>query len=96
LGQGSGVRSSVVSEASEETRAVDQDSERLQEAPCALASVTADRRWDTELQRWVYGIEVSDALNDAQAAIFEYYNGDRDWAERWLLRAYEANQGVKK
>jgi hypothetical protein len=33
-----------------------------------------------------------DALNQAHLVIDEYYNGDRAWAERWLLRAYEANQ----
>ena len=32
------------------------------------------------------------ALNQATLAIDEYYNGDRAWAERWLIRAYEANQ----
>ncbi len=35
---------------------------------------------------------VDDALNQAHLAIDEYYNGDRVWAEQWLLRAYEANQ----
>jgi hypothetical protein len=60
--------------------------------PEGAEAMTDDRRWDTELQRWVYGIEVSDALNDAQTAIEEYYNGDREWAERWLVRAYQANQ----
>ncbi len=84
MGQGSGVRSSVVSGPGEADGG-------LEASPQAHETAT-DRRWDTELQRWVYGIEVSDALNDAQTAIFEYYNGDRDWAERWLVKAYEANQ----
>jgi hypothetical protein len=32
------------------------------------------------------------ALSQTLLAIDEYYNGDRAWAERWLVRAYEANQ----
>ncbi len=51
-----------------------------------------DRRWDSELQQWVYDGEVSEALDAAQLAIREYYNGDREWAERWLLRAAVANE----
>jgi hypothetical protein len=39
---------------------------------------------------------IEDALNTAQTAIDAYYNGDRVWAERWLLRAYEANQEKAK
>ncbi len=35
------------------------------------------------------------ARDAAILAIDEYYNGDRAWAERWLLRAYEANQKEK-
>lgn len=35
---------------------------------------------------------VDRARDAAILAIDEYYNGDREWAERWLLRAYEANQ----
>lgn len=52
------------------------------------------RYWDGELVRWVYPSEVSEALDAAQLAIEEYYNGDRQWAERWLLRAKEAQQKV--
>jgi hypothetical protein len=83
LGKGTGLRASVVSQNTQAGCAVE---------PASQGNQTDDRRWDSELQRWVYGIEVSDALNDAQTAIEEYYNGDRDWAERWLVRAYEANQ----
>jgi hypothetical protein len=32
------------------------------------------------------------ARNQAWYALDEYYNGDRVWAEQWLLRAYGANQ----
>jgi hypothetical protein len=35
------------------------------------------------------------ALNQTLLAIDEYYNGDREWAELWLVRAYEANQKEK-
>lgn len=35
---------------------------------------------------------MSEALDQAQLAIYEYHNGDRGWAEEWLLKAYEANQ----
>jgi hypothetical protein len=56
-----------------------------------------ERRWDNELQLWIYDDDVNMALNQAQLAVNELYNGDRAWAERWLVRAYEANQGrVKK
>lgn len=51
-----------------------------------------ERRWDSELQRWVYESAVQDALNECQAVIFDYYNGQRESAERWLVKAYEANQ----
>ena len=51
-----------------------------------------DRRWDSELQQWVYDDDVYQALDAAHLAIQEYYNGDRAWAERWLLRAHEANK----
>ena len=36
--------------------------------------------------------DVSAALDAAQLAIEEYYNGDRAWAEQWLLKAMEANR----
>ncbi len=49
----------------------------------------SERHWNGE--RWVYDSEISDALDAAQLALTEYYNGDRAWAERWLLRAHEAN-----
>ena len=83
MGKGTGLRPSVVSTDTQTGGAVGAGSQ---------GGEAHDRRWDTVLQRWVYGIEVSDALHDAQTAIFEYYNGDRAWAERWLVRAYEANQ----
>ena len=54
------------------------------------------RRWDSELARWVYNDDISEALHAAELAIMEYYNGDRAWAERWLLVAFEANQEIKK
>ena len=49
-----------------------------------------DRRWNGE--QWVYPHEVDEALDAATLAIEEYYNGDRASAERWLLKAHEANQ----
>jgi hypothetical protein len=55
-----------------------------------------DRYWSIEQQRWVYPAEVDDALNQAQLVIDEYYNGDRAWAEAWLLKAHEANQEKPK
>jgi hypothetical protein len=51
-----------------------------------------DRYWSTEQQRWIHPAEVDDALNAALLAIDNYYNGDRAWAEAWLLKAHEANQ----
>ncbi len=54
-----------------------------------------DRWWNTALQQWVYPHDINDALDAAALAIDEYYNGDRTWAEEWLLRAYEANQKEK-
>ncbi len=38
---------------------------------------------------------LSDALDAAMLAIDEYYNGDRAWAEEWLLKAMEANKDRK-
>jgi hypothetical protein len=38
---------------------------------------------------------VDDALCAAHLAIDEYYNGDRVWASKWLVAAYEANKGTK-
>jgi hypothetical protein len=37
-------------------------------------------------------LAVSNALDAAMLAIDEYYNGDRAWAEQWLLNAMEANK----
>lgn len=42
--------------------------------------------------RWVYESELAEALDAAQLAITEYHNGDRVWAEWWLLKAVEANK----
>ena len=52
------------------------------------------RYWNGE--KWVYPTEVLTALDAARLAIEEYYNGDREWAESWLMKAYEANQDQKK
>jgi hypothetical protein len=35
--------------------------------------------------------DIQDALDAAQLAIDEYYNGDRDWGAQWLLNAHKAN-----
>jgi hypothetical protein len=34
--------------------------------------------------------EVDEALDAAELAIDEYHNGNREWAEKWLLRAVTA------
>lgn len=39
---------------------------------------------------------VSAALDAAELAIEEYHNGDRAWAEEWLLKAAEANREKEK
>lgn len=52
----------------------------------------SERHWHSELQQWVHDDDVNMALDAAHLAILEYHNGDRAWAEQWLLRAYEANQ----
>jgi hypothetical protein len=36
--------------------------------------------------------DVNEALDAAQLTIEEYYNGDREWAEAWLLKAAAANK----
>lgn len=54
------------------------------------------RHWNTDAQEWIYGADVSEALDAAQLAITEYYNGDRAWAERWLLNACAANRNPKE
>jgi hypothetical protein len=51
------------------------------------------RRWSGT--QWIYPAEVSEALDAAVLAIDEYYNGDRAWAEEWLLKAAEANRERK-
>ena len=35
---------------------------------------------------------IMDALDAARLAIDEFYNGDRAWAEAWLLKAAAANK----
>lgn len=50
-----------------------------------------DRHWHSGMQHWVYPTDIDNALDAAQLAITEYYNGDRAWAEQWLLNAYAAN-----
>ena len=42
--------------------------------------------------RW-HDAEVQEALSIAEVAIEEFYNGNREWAESWLLKAFAANQG---
>ena len=39
--------------------------------------------------------EVQEAIDAATVAIEEYYNGDREWAEQWLLKAMKANEKAK-
>ena len=36
--------------------------------------------------------DVNEALDAAQLAVDEYHNGDREWAEAWLLKATAANK----
>ena len=36
---------------------------------------------------------IDEAIDQAHLVIDEYYNGDRKWAERWLLRAYVMSDG---
>jgi len=55
-------------------------------------AMSADRYWHTEMQAWVWDSEVNEALDAAQLAITEYHNGDRAWAEQWLIQALEANR----
>ena len=57
--------------------------------------MSVEREWNSGLQQWVYTAEINEALDMAQLAIMEYHNGDRAWAEAWLIRAYEANQKEK-
>jgi hypothetical protein len=56
------------------------------------STVPPDRYWDSGLQQWIYPQDIDDALNQAHLVIDEYYNGDRAWAEAWLLKAHAANQ----
>jgi|HubBroStandDraft_6_1064221.scaffolds.fasta_scaffold00050_102 hypothetical protein len=53
-----------------------------------------ERHWNGE--QWIYPQDIDDALNQALLVIDEYYNGDRAWAEAWLLKAHEANQEKPK
>lgn len=48
-----------------------------------------DHESTTDVRR---SLLVSDALDAMELAIDEYYNGDRAWAEDWLLKAMEANR----
>ena len=57
---------------------------------------------DKLAQTWQAGTEdvclplhednIAAALNAAHLAIDEYYNGDREFAETWLLKAMKANK----
>ena len=40
--------------------------------------------------------EVQEAIDAATVAIEEYYNGDREWAETWLLKAFAVNKDIKR
>lgn len=44
-----------------------------------------DRHWNGE--EWVHDDELYEALDAAALAIQAYHNGDRAWAEKWLLKA---------
>jgi hypothetical protein len=56
----------------------------------------SERHWNSELQQWVHDDDLYKALDAAQLAILEYHNGDRSWAEAWLIRAQQANSGDRK
>ncbi len=40
--------------------------------------------------------EVREALDAAELAIDEFYNGDKKWAETWLLKAFAVNKDIKR
>jgi hypothetical protein len=42
-----------------------------------------------------FQVALNEALDAVMLAIDEYYNGDRAWAEEWLLKAAEANREGK-
>lgn len=52
----------------------------------------SDRSWNSKLQDWVYDADIQEALDAAQLAITEYHNGDREWAECWLIKSSCINQ----
>ncbi len=52
----------------------------------------ASQAEDAAIKERAYQADVNDALDAAQVAIDEYYNGDREWAEAWLLKATTANK----
>jgi hypothetical protein len=58
-----------------------------------LAAVQAEKE-DRESR--AYEGHVQDALDAADLAVAEYHNGDRRWAEQWLLAAFEAGKAVKR
>lgn len=60
------------------------------EIVAALPDQDRNRHWNG--QQWVWPDDVERAVDAANLAISEYYNGDRNWAERWLLAAHEANK----
>ncbi|MGO9682202.1 MAG: hypothetical protein ACLPTZ_06340 [Beijerinckiaceae bacterium] len=43
-----------------------------------------------------YDDEVREALDAAELAIDEFYNGDKKWAETWLLKAFAVNKDIKR
>jgi hypothetical protein len=53
-----------------------------------------NRYWDSELAEWVYESDVDAARDATTLAIDEFYNGDKEWATRWMLRALAANKPI--
>lgn len=52
----------------------------------------ASQAEDAAIKERAHQADVNEALDAAQLAIEEYYNGDREWAEAWLLKALAANK----
>ena len=48
-----------------------------------------------EIERRYHSADIGNALNAAHLAIDEYYSGNREWAEKWLISAWNAGRDLK-
>ena len=55
----------------------------------------AERAMMPEAERRDLEWRIERAVSAAELAVSEYWAGDRAWAERWLLAAFEAGKEIR-